>query len=228
MLNWDTIDTVLLDMDGTLLDLAFDNYFWLEHVPAAYAAQQGEAAADSAAEVRARFNAALGTLEFYCVEHWSRELQLDIPALKRELAHRVALRPYVEDFLAALTRAGKQRILVTNAHPATLAIKLDQIPLAQWFEHLVVSHTYGIPKEHAAFWQHLQADHPFDVGRTLLIDDTESVLKAAQDFGIAHLLTLRQPDSSRALRTDLTFPGIHHFDEIMPQAITGLRSVSSA
>ncbi|HBT55971.1 MAG TPA: haloacid dehalogenase, partial [Pseudomonas sp.] len=34
MLNWNAIDTVLLDMDGTLLDLHFDNHFWLEHMPA--------------------------------------------------------------------------------------------------------------------------------------------------------------------------------------------------
>ena len=27
MLAWDEIDTVLLDMDGTLLDLHFDNHF---------------------------------------------------------------------------------------------------------------------------------------------------------------------------------------------------------
>ena len=27
------VDTVLLDMDGTLLDLAFDNYFWQKLVP---------------------------------------------------------------------------------------------------------------------------------------------------------------------------------------------------
>ena len=32
-LDWTSIDTVLLDMDGTLLDLRFDNWFWQEHVP---------------------------------------------------------------------------------------------------------------------------------------------------------------------------------------------------
>lgn len=30
---WQEVDTVLLDMDGTLLDLAFDNYFWQTLVP---------------------------------------------------------------------------------------------------------------------------------------------------------------------------------------------------
>ena len=35
---WMRVETVLLDLDGTLLDLAFDNYFWRERVPAAYAA----------------------------------------------------------------------------------------------------------------------------------------------------------------------------------------------
>jgi HAD superfamily hydrolase (TIGR01509 family) len=219
VLNWDAIDTVLLDMDGTLLDLAFDNHFWLEHIPALYAAREPPTQRDSASEVRARFTAAMGNLEFYCIDHWSRELDLDIASLKRELAHRVALRPYVEEFLAALQQAGKRRLLVTNAHPETLAIKLERVPLAAWFDQMVVSHRYGVPKEHPQFWQRLQADYPFDVGRTLLIDDTESVLAAARDFGIAHLLTLQQPDSSRALRTDLAFPGIHHFDEIMPQAL---------
>ena len=37
MIDWSCIDTVLLDMDGTLLDLHFDNFFWSEHLPRTYA-----------------------------------------------------------------------------------------------------------------------------------------------------------------------------------------------
>lgn len=40
-IDWQAVDTVLLDMDGTLLDLAFDNYFWQKLVPETYGEQQG-------------------------------------------------------------------------------------------------------------------------------------------------------------------------------------------
>lgn len=39
-IDWQAVDTVLLDMDGTLLDLAFDNYFWQKLVPETYGEQQ--------------------------------------------------------------------------------------------------------------------------------------------------------------------------------------------
>ena len=39
--DWENIETVLLDMDGTLLDLHFDNHFWLQHVPVCYAEKHG-------------------------------------------------------------------------------------------------------------------------------------------------------------------------------------------
>ena len=40
-LPWPEIHTVLLDMDGTLLDLRFDNHFWRELVPERYAERHG-------------------------------------------------------------------------------------------------------------------------------------------------------------------------------------------
>ena len=36
--DWTKVDHVLLDMDGTLLDLAFDNDFWGHQIHAHYAA----------------------------------------------------------------------------------------------------------------------------------------------------------------------------------------------
>ena len=216
MIDWDHIDTVLLDMDGTLLDLHFDNYFWQEHLPKEYARVHRISEEESTEQLLSRFGADQGTLQWYCLDHWSEQLQLDIPALKRELRHMISIRPYTLEFLRRLHASHRDVVMVTNAHRKTLEIKMGQVDITRWFDRLVVSHELGSPKEDRTFWESLQQLHPFDPARTLLIDDTERVLDSARNYGIAHLLTLLQPDSKRQKRIDTRFPGIHHFDEIMP------------
>ncbi|MEM0954486.1 MAG: GMP/IMP nucleotidase [Pseudomonadota bacterium] len=217
MIDWNQIDTVLLDMDGTLLDLHYDNYFWQQHVPRRYAQIHRQEEAIAVAEVSQRINNARGTLAWYCLDHWSEQLKLDIPALKREIAHMIEVRPFVEDFLSRIRGANKKLVLVTNAHRTGLELKLSHTGIARWFDNVVVSHDYKVAKEELAFWHRLHATHPFTPTRTLLIDDNEAVLSAANQYGIAHLLTLLQPDSKADKRLSTRFPGIHHFDEIMPE-----------
>lgn len=217
MIRWQDIDTVLLDMDGTLLDLHYDNHFWGEYLPRRFAAIKGIAPADALAQFAGHFDELHGTLAWYCLDHWSQLLDLDIPALKREVRHMIRIRPHALEFLRQLHASPRQVVLVTNAHPITLDIKMAEIDIRPWFDAVVVSHQFAAAKEEQRFWERLQAQHPFDPARTLFIDDTESVLQAARDYGIAHLLTLLQPDSQRQKRIDTHFPGIHHFDEIMPE-----------
>ncbi|MBN7795474.1 GMP/IMP nucleotidase [Parahaliea mediterranea] len=218
MINWDSIDTVLLDMDGTLLDLHFDNFFWMEHVPREYARRNNIPEQEASEALLARISDNTGTLDWYSLDYWTAQLDMDLPALKRELRHMVSLRPHALDFLKALREGPRDVVMVTNAHRKTLDIKMEQVDITDWFHRIVVSHELRAPKEEQAFWHALQALHPFDPSRTLLIDDTESVLDSAHTYGIAHLLTLLQPDSQRQKRIDTRFPGIHHFDEIMPGA----------
>lgn len=215
MINWQEIDTVLLDMDGTLLDLHFDNYFWLQHLPTRYAEIHQQDEEQIRQLLAQRFASQQGSLNWYCLDYWSEQLQLDIPALKREIRHLIRIRPHVEDFLAQLKDSNKDVLLVTNAHRHSLDLKMEQTGLLAHFDHVVVSHDYRYPKEQQQFWQQLQLHHPFNPSRTLLIDDTHSVLASAQQFGIQHLLGLRQPDSQQPQRTQQEFASILHFDEIM-------------
>jgi len=60
MIPWGDINTVFLDMDGTLLDLNFDNHFWLEHVPQRYAEARGLEPAAAKVELLAATAAARG------------------------------------------------------------------------------------------------------------------------------------------------------------------------
>jgi len=216
MIHWPDIDTVLFDMDGTLLDLYFDNYFWSQHLPQRYAAIHHSDEQHCRARLSALFDSERGTLNWYCLDFWSAQLQLDVPALKREIAHLIAVRPHVPALLQQLRESGKRLLLVTNAHRDSLDIKLEQTGIDRFFDAIVVSHDYRAPKEHQQFWQQMIAAHPFDPNRSLLIDDTHSVLESARYYGIRHLLTLLQPDSHQQQRAAGDFPGIIHFDEIMP------------
>jgi putative hydrolase of the HAD superfamily len=216
LLDWNNIDTVLLDMDGTLLDLYFDNHFWLEHLPARYAERNGIDADQARARLVDAFAAQRGSLNWYCVDYWSQHLQLDIGALKREVRHLIAIRPHVEQFLQRLHDSPRQVWLVTNAHRKSLDLKLHHTGIGAWFDRVICSHDLRVPKEQASFWRLLHSAHPFDPARTLFIDDTSAVLQAAQQFGVRYLLTLLQPDSKQARRDATDFPAILHFDEIMP------------
>ena len=221
MLDWNSIDTVLLDMDGTLLDLHFDNFFWLEHLPQRYAERYSRETEAARHELIERFRREQGSLNWYCVDHWSRELGLDVRALKEELRHLIVVRPHVEEFLARLHRSQRRVLLVTNAHHKSLRLKLDQTGLERWFDGIVCSHDFGLAKEHPGFWTELARVEPFVSARTLLIDDNHAVLESAREYGIRWLLSLLQPDSKRAPREGGgAFHAILHFDEIMPELET--------
>jgi len=194
-LPWSHIDTVLLDMDGTLLDLHFDNHFWLDYLHQCYAQQHSVSLDEAKARLVPLLARYTGQLKWYCVEFWSDQLQLPIRDMKREQAARIAPREHALEFLHSLQQAGKQVILVTNAHRHLLDIKLEQVDLAACLDAIISSHDYGYPKEQAEFWQHLQQQHPFNPQRTLFIDDSLSVLRSAQRYGIQHLRCIAQPDS---------------------------------
>ena len=214
MLDWNTIDTVLLDMDGTLLDLHFDNHFWLEYLPQRYADHHGQSLDWAKAEIYPLMTATQGQLAWYCLDYWTRELGLPIVELKREVAHLIRLRPDADTFLRALQRAGKQVILITNAHRDALSLKLERVELRTYFQRLISSHDFGFPKETQAFWQALQAEVPFDPARTLFIDDSLPILRSARDYGVARLLAVREPDSQGARRDTEEFAAVEDYAEL--------------
>jgi len=207
-LAWPDIDTVLLDMDGTLLDLHYDNHFWLEHLPARYAELHGTSRAMAQMELEPLFTGNAGKLNWYCLDFWTAELNIPVRELKLETADLIALRPDADTFLAALKHAGKRVIMITNAHRDSLSLKLERIELAPYFERLISSHDYGYPKESPQFWEALQADIAFDPARSLFIDDTLPILRSARTYGVKHLLAVREPDSHKGPKDTEEFDAV--------------------
>src|SRR5687767_9378782 len=182
--DWSVIDTVLLDLDGTLLDQAYDNHIWRDLVPQRYAVARGMDPQAACAEIARLFAERSGTLDWYCIEYWSRTLQVDIGALHREVRSHVAWLPGAREFLARMRAAGKRLVLLTNSHPLALAVKHEQTGVLDHLDEAATSHEFGAPKEMPQFWQAARARFGFDPGRSLFADDNARMLAAASTAGV--------------------------------------------
>lgn len=211
---WQDISWVLLDMDGTLLDKHFDDYFWETLVPDEYARKKGMPLALAKDLVYARYRREEGTLNWTDIEFWSRELDLDIPALKEGIRHLIEVHPDTEEFLQFLRQQGKKVALVTNAHYKTLNLKMNHAGLLGYFDEVISSFDLGTPKEDVRFWDILQERLSFDPDNTLLVDDNAEVLDSARRYGIKYLLFKAKSSSRQEPEPHPDFPSIESFHEL--------------
>ena len=213
--QWENIDTVLLDMDGTLLDKHFDDFFWEHYVPEIYAENNDLTPLEARKELLARYKSIEGTLAWTDLDYWSRELGLDIPALKLKINHLIQVHPYVIDFLQYCRALEKKVHLVTNAHSKTLDIKLRKTAIGEYFDRIICSEEVGLPKEDPLFWQQLEKILGFDKERTMLADDNENVLLAAGSYGLGLLIFVARPSSRQDVRYSELFTSIVYLKELI-------------
>jgi putative hydrolase of the HAD superfamily len=215
-LDWHDIDTVLLDMDGTLLDRHFDDHFWLEHVPRTYAKANGIPLPEAKKLLYGLFNSQEQTLNWTDLDYWTERLRLDIPVLKREIEHLIAVHPFVVEFLIYLRHQGKSVHLVTNAHSKTLELKMGKTRLGPYFHAIISAHDLGLPKEDPRFWGKLRERLPYDPRRTLLGEDSETNLATAAAYDIRYLIYVSRASSALPPVKSRRFASIHYFSELIP------------
>ncbi len=217
-IDWQTIDDVLLDMDGTLLDLHYDATFWLKTVHSIVASFTGE----SENEIRDRFRKELkkheGTLAWYCTDRWTEFFGFDLIEAKKQIAHLIRYRPHAKQFLEALRPLPLRTIIATNAHPDVIQLKLDVIPLNTLVDGIVSSHQYGVAKEHPNFWTALFDEYSIDPNRAVFMDDSPRVLDAADRAGVREIVEIRHPNLSEPPRTTWK-QGIDDFDTLLPELL---------
>lgn len=214
-LPWSEINTVFLDMDGTLLDLHFDNHFWLEHLPKRVAEHKQLAPAEARRLVTEHCAAIEGSLNWYCLDYWQAYLAMDIVALKHEIAERIAVRAHVEAFLGYLRQLDKRIVLLTNAHHKSVNLKFEYVNLAPYFDRIISSHELGLAKEETGFWERLLAIENFQPEHSLFIDDNLQVLRNAKQYGLKYLLAVRDPDSTLPPKDTAEFEAVVCYQQLM-------------
>lgn len=206
----------MLDMDGTLLDLAFDNYVWKELMPKRFAALHGLSFDEARTRLMDTYASVQGDLEWYCLDHWCDRLGLDVVQLHHDVSHRIGYLPGALEFLRAVSGRKLRVLLVTNAHPDTLRLKDAVTSLGDYFDGMHSSHEYGHAKEHQQFWTSLRDDVKFDPATTLFVDDSSPVLASAHEFGIQMLAQIMRPDSTLPASDAAQFSGIEAVASLLP------------
>ena len=197
-------ETLMLDMDGTLLDLAFDNYMWRQLVPERYAARHGLGVDDARDYLFGRYGKVQGDLKWYCLDHWSDELDMDLLGLHRDMHERIDFLLGAERFLETMQARDIRVVLVTNSHPDTLALKDEVTGVTRYFDAVYTSHDFGHPKERQPFWEALRKTEGFDPDAAVMVDDTHAVLHSAMSYGVQGVVAITRPDTTAPARDGST------------------------
>lgn len=210
------IKYILLDLDGTLLDKYFDDYFWLHLVPEKYAEKHDMSFGAASEYLFNTYKSHEGTLNWTDLDFWSLELKLDIPALKEQVRHLIDVHPHVEDFLKLMRLEGRHIHLLTNAHYKSVGLKFRKTGIGKYFDSVITSNEIGHPKEDLAFWRKAQKTIKFRKDNALFVDDTEAVLKTAREFGLKYVLFKGRASSKEEPKHSKEFPYIRDFNDLMP------------
>jgi putative hydrolase of the HAD superfamily len=215
LISFKEIEHVLLDMDGTLLDRYFDDYFWEHLVPERYAEKHKITFGNAREQLFKRYKAHEGTLNWTDIDFWSKELDLDILALKEQIRHLIEVHTHVEDFLRMLRSWKIKTFIVTNAHYKVLDMKLKKTDLGKFLTGAITSFEIGFPKEDIDFWRIAEQRLGFQKEKTMLVDDTLEVLKTAKKYGIKLLIYKAKSNSRIKPLPSSEFKTILDFGELM-------------
>jgi len=214
-LNWDQIADVLLDMDGTLLDRHFDNFFFEEELPRRYAAMHRLSFETSRERLMAMYRSVEGELAWTDLEYWSSRVGIDVVAMHQELQHMIGFLPGAEEFLKTVRARGKRIIVLTNAHHTGVAVKSARTGLDRYVDRIVDAYEVGYLKMRPEYWPACRKLVGFDPGRSLYVDDDESCLTAAKQYGIAQVIHSAKSSSQLPAVDSVNFMSIYHLPVLL-------------
>lgn len=214
-INWDKIDTVLLDMDGTLIDQHHEDVFWGTMVPEAYARKHGISVKEAEGIVFGKYDAKKCHLDWGNIDAWEKDLGMKLWKMRRRIKPFIRLHPHTARFLRFLKRRGKKVYLVSSAPRSAIDFELAHTKIGKYFDGIYTQTDIGKSKHDGLFWKRLQRKLKFDRHRTLLAEDNEGIARAAKKFGMKYVIFKSKSSSRKPPYIPRGLLCVRHFDDIL-------------
>ena len=199
MVKLNSTTAILSDLDGVILDLAYDIKFWELWLPEQVANQTNKSIEETKAEMKAEIDIQRGTLNFYDLNYWDDLLNVDCMQIFREKTERCS---YLEGSYEALQRLStlkNPKYIMTNGDPRIQDYKAETQNFLEFFDSIFYSMHVGYPKESKEFWALARHNLNLDFEDTIFIDDDFKVVTAAAKAGIKQVAWIT-PGKNRILQ----------------------------
>ena len=199
MVKLNSTTAILSDLDGVILDLAYDIKFWELWLPEQVANQTNKSIEETKEEIMAEIDIQRGTLNFYDLNYWDDLLNVDCMQIFREKTERCS---YLEGSYEALQRLStlkNPKYILTNGDPRIQEYKAETQNFLEFFDSIFYSMHVGYPKESKEFWALARHNLNLDFEDTIFIDDDFKVATAAAKAGIKQVAWIT-PGKNRILQ----------------------------
>ncbi|MFL2724630.1 MAG: HAD family hydrolase [Gammaproteobacteria bacterium] len=199
MVKLNSTTAILSDLDGVILDLAYDIKFWELWLPEQVANQTNKSIEETKAEIKAEIDIQRGTLNFYDLNYWDDLLNVDCMQIFKEKTERCSYLRGSYEALQRLSTLKNPKYVLTNGDPRIQDYKAETQNFLEFFDSIFYSMHVGYPKESKEFWALARHNLNLDFEDTIFIDDDFKVVTAAAKAGIKQVAWIT-PGKNRILQ----------------------------
>ena len=192
MVKLNSTTAILSDLDGVILDLAYDKKFWELWLPEQVTRQTNKSIEEAKAEIMTEIDIQRGTLNFYDLNYWDDLLNVDCMQIFQEKEERCSYLAGSYEALQRLSTLKNPKYILTNGDPRIQEYKAETQNFLEFFDSIFYSMHAGYPKESKEFWALARHNLNLEFEDAIFIDDDLKVVTAAAKAGIKQVAWITQ------------------------------------
>jgi putative hydrolase of the HAD superfamily len=199
MVKLNSTTAILSDLDGVILDLAYDKKFWELWLPEQVTRQTNKSIEEAKAEIMTEIDIQRGTLNFYDLNYWDDLLNVDCMQIFQEKEERCSYLAGSYEALQRLSTLKNPKYILTNGDPRIQEYKAETQNFLEFFDSIFYSMHAGYPKESKEFWALARHNLNLEFEDAIFVDDDLKVVTAAAKAGIKQVAWIT-PGKNRILQ----------------------------